>query len=112
MLNARRRRRGAIDFDLPEAEVVLGEDGQIDAIVASERNVAHRLIEEFMLLANETVAAHLVEHGVPSLHRVHEAPDLPEGGGVRGVHHDARLQPGAQRAGAASRCTSSGSSTG
>ena len=75
VLNGRRRRRGAIDFDLPEAEVVLGEDGQIDDIVASERNVAHRLIEEFMLLANETVAAHLVEHGVPSLHRVHEPPD-------------------------------------
>jgi ribonuclease R len=76
ILNGRRRRRGAIDFDLPEAEVVLGEDGQIDDIVASERNVAHRLIEEFMLLANETVATHLVEHGVPSLHRVHESPDL------------------------------------
>jgi len=75
VLNGRRRRRGAIDFDLPEAEVVLGEDGQIDDIVASERNVAHRLIEEFMLLANETVAAHLVAHGVPSLHRVHESPD-------------------------------------
>jgi ribonuclease R len=75
VLNGRRRRRGAIDFDLPEAEVVLGEDGLIDDIVASERNVAHRLIEEFMLLANETVAAHLVSHGVPALHRVHEAPD-------------------------------------
>jgi ribonuclease R len=75
VLNGRRRRRGAIDFDLPEAEVVLGEDGLIDDIVASERNVAHRIIEEFMLLANETVAAHLVNHGVPSLHRVHEAPD-------------------------------------
>jgi len=75
VLNTRRRRRGAIDFDLPEAEVVLGADGLIDAIVASERNIAHRLIEEFMLLANETVAAHLVTHGVPSLHRVHESPD-------------------------------------
>jgi ribonuclease R len=60
VLHDRRRRRGAIDFDLPEAEVVLGEDGMIEDIVASERNVAHRLIEEFMLLANETVAAHLV----------------------------------------------------
>ena len=75
ILNGRRRRRGAIDFDLPEAEVVLGEDGQIDDIVASERNVAHRIIEEFMLLANETVAAHLDGHAVPSLHRVHEPPD-------------------------------------
>src|SRR5688500_16333320 len=76
ILNQRRRRRGSIDFDLPEAEVILSEYGQIEAIVASERNVAHRIIEEFMLLANETVAAHLVEHDVPSLHRVHEAPDV------------------------------------
>jgi len=76
ILNQRRRRRGSIDFDLPEAEVVLSELGQIEDIVALERNVAHRLIEEFMLLANETVAAHLVTHEVPSLHRVHEAPDV------------------------------------
>jgi ribonuclease R len=76
ILNARRRRRGSIDFDLPEADVILGEDGQIENIVAAERNVAHRLIEEFMLLANETVATHLVEHELPALHRVHEAPDL------------------------------------
>ncbi len=75
ILNASRRRRGSIDFDLPEAEVRLSEQGQITAIVASERNVAHRLIEEFMLLANETVAAHLVANDAPSLHRVHEAPD-------------------------------------
>jgi ribonuclease R len=75
ILNARRRRRGSIDFDLPEAEVILSELGQIEDIVALERNVAHRIIEEFMLLANETVAAHLVSHDVPALHRVHEAPD-------------------------------------
>jgi ribonuclease R len=75
ILNARRRRRGSIDFDLPEAEVILSEFGQIEDIVALERNVAHRIIEEFMLLANETVAAHLVSHDVPALHRVHEAPD-------------------------------------
>ena len=75
ILNARRRRRGSIDFDLPETEVILSEYGEIEAIVPAERNIAHRLIEEFMLLANETVAGHLVEHGVPSLHRVHEAPD-------------------------------------
>jgi ribonuclease R len=75
VLHQRRRRRGSIDFDLPEAEVVLTEEGRIKAIIASERNVAHRIIEEFMLLANETVAAHLVDHDVPALHRVHEAPD-------------------------------------
>jgi ribonuclease R len=75
ILNARRRRRGSIDFDLPEAEVILSELGQIEDIVALERNVAHRIIEEFMLLANETVATHLVSHDVAALHRVHEAPD-------------------------------------
>jgi len=75
ILNQRRRRRGSIDFDLPEAEVLLSELGHIEAIVASERNVAHRIIEEFMLLANETVAAHLESQHMPALHRVHEAPD-------------------------------------
>ena len=76
VLNARRRRRGAIDFDLPETEVILSEFGEIEAILPSERNVAHRLIEEFMLLANETVASHLVAQHAPALHRVHEAPDV------------------------------------
>jgi ribonuclease R len=76
ILHARRRRRGSIDFDLPETEVILSEFGEIEAIVPSERNVAHRLIEEFMLLANETVAAHLVAHDTPALHRVHEPPDI------------------------------------
>jgi len=75
ILNARRRRRGSIDFDLPETEVILSEYGEIEAIVPAERNIAHRLIEEFMLLANETVAAHLADRSMPSLHRVHEAPD-------------------------------------
>jgi ribonuclease R len=75
ILNGRRRRRGSVDFDLPEAQVVLDEDGFIENIIASERNVAHRLIEEFMLLANETVAGHLESHGMPSLYRIHEKPD-------------------------------------
>jgi ribonuclease R len=75
ILNGRRRRRGSVDFDLPEPEVVLDTEGFIADIVASERNVAHRLIEEFMLLANETVAAHLEDAGMPSLYRIHEAPD-------------------------------------
>jgi len=75
ILNGRRRRRGSIDFDLKESQIVLDEAGMVEAIIASERNVAHRLIEEFMLLANETVAAHLDEHDVPTLYRVHEDPD-------------------------------------
>jgi ribonuclease R len=75
ILNARRRRRGSIDFDLQESEIVLDEAGLVEAIVASERNVAHRLIEEFMLLANETVATHLDKAGAPALYRIHEDPD-------------------------------------
>jgi ribonuclease R len=75
VLNARRRRRGSIDFDLPESQIVLDDQGQVEAIVASQRNVAHRLIEEFMLLANETVARELQTHFMPTLYRVHEEPD-------------------------------------
>ena len=76
ILNQRRHRRGSIDFDLPEANIVLDEEGQIENILVAERNVAHRIIEEFMLVANETVAAYLEEHDVPTMYRVHEAPDL------------------------------------
>lgn len=75
VLNGRRRRRGSIDFDLPEPKLVFDESGQVEAIHATERNVAHRLIEEFMLVANETVAQHLAESNTPTLFRVHEAPD-------------------------------------
>lgn len=75
ILNARRRRRGSIDFDLKESEIVLDDQGLVEAIVAAERNVAHRLIEEFMLLANETVAAHFERVSMPALYRVHEEPD-------------------------------------
>jgi ribonuclease R len=75
VLHDRRRRLGSIDFDFDEAEIVLDEVGQVEAIVASERNIAHRIIEEFMLLANETVAEFLETSGVPGLYRVHEQPD-------------------------------------
>jgi ribonuclease R len=76
VLNARRRLRGSIDFDLPESEVVLDPAGLVEAIIVAERNVAHRLIEEFMLLANETVAQYLEQRGIPAIYRVHEVPDL------------------------------------
>lgn len=75
ILHERRRRRGSIDFDLPEAEVLLDPSGLVEDIIAAERNVAHRIIEEFMLLANETVARHLELHDAPTLYRVHEPPD-------------------------------------
>jgi ribonuclease R len=75
VLNARRRRRGSIDFDLKEPEIVLDDEGMVEQIIALERNIAHRLIEEFMLVANETVAQHLNDHAVPTLYRIHETPD-------------------------------------
>ena len=75
ILNARRKRRGSIDFDLPQPEVILDAEGLIEDIVAAERNVAHRIIEEFMLLANETVAQHLEDSHAPTLYRIHEEPD-------------------------------------
>jgi len=75
VLIQRRSERGAIDFDLPEAELLFNDEGQIGGIVRSERNIAHRLIEEFMLLANETVATHLEKLDVPALYRTHEEPD-------------------------------------
>ncbi|HEX7420470.1 MAG TPA: ribonuclease R [Thermoanaerobaculia bacterium] len=75
ILRKRRDARGSIDFDLPEADVVLGASGDIEAIRATERNVAHRLIEEFMLAANEVVATQLVMANQPGLYRVHQQPD-------------------------------------
>jgi ribonuclease R len=75
ILNDGRRRRGSIDFDLHEAEVIMDEGGMVEDIIALERNVAHRLIEEFMLLANETVASYLESQNAPTLYRIHEEPD-------------------------------------
>jgi len=76
ILNEARRRRGSIDFDLNEAQVVMDDLGRVEAIIALERNVAHRLIEEFMLLANETVASYLEAQKAPALYRIHEEPDI------------------------------------
>lgn len=69
-----RRQRGSLDFDLPEVQVQLDSQGHPDTIVRAERNLAHRLIEEFMLAANEAVAAWLVQQREPMIFRVHEAP--------------------------------------
>jgi ribonuclease R len=75
ILNRKRGRRGSIDFDLPEPVIEFDEFGLMKSIARSERNVAHRLIEEFMLAANECVAHHLESRNVASLYRVHEKPD-------------------------------------
>ena len=75
ILHKRRLRRGSIDFDLKEPEIVLDDEGLVEEITAAERNIAHRIIEEFMLVANETVAQHLDDAKMPTLYRVHEQPD-------------------------------------
>lgn len=74
VLRAKRVKRGSIDFDLPEPEIILDLQGRMTDIIRAERNRAHQLIEEFMLLANETVAAHLEDRGIPLVFRVHEEP--------------------------------------
>ncbi len=74
-IRAHRRSRGSIDFDLPEPEIILDGKGTPVDIFARERGVSHRMIEDFMLLANETVAKHTKGKDIPILYRVHEEPD-------------------------------------
>ena len=74
-LTAMRARRGAIDFDLPESKIVLGEGGEVAAIERRPRNRAHRIVEELMLAANEAVARHFAHRDLPTVYRVHGLPD-------------------------------------
>jgi ribonuclease R len=75
ILNRKRRRRGSIDFDLPEPVIEFDDKGLMKSITRSERNIAHRLIEEFMLSANECVAGYLESKRIASIYRIHEKPD-------------------------------------
>lgn len=75
LLEQRRRARGSVDFDLPEPKILLDVEGAMTGIRIESRNLAHRMIEEFMLAANEAVAGHLEEHDAPCLYRIHEPPD-------------------------------------
>ncbi|MBI3207622.1 MAG: VacB/RNase II family 3'-5' exoribonuclease [Candidatus Solibacter usitatus] len=75
ILNRKRVRRGSIDFDLPEPLIEFDEFGEMTGVTRAPRNIAHRLIEEFMLVANEAVASHLENLDWPSIYRVHEKPD-------------------------------------
>ncbi len=75
MIRRRRLKHGAIDFDLPEAEIVMGDDGRTEDVRIRERNDATRLIEDFMLLANETVACTFFDMNMPFIYRVHDDPD-------------------------------------
>ena len=75
VLNKKRVRRGSIDFDLPEPLIEFDEFGEMTGVIRAPRNIAHRLIEEFMLAANEAVASHLEAHLAASIYRIHEQPD-------------------------------------
>ncbi|HLY19718.1 MAG TPA: VacB/RNase II family 3'-5' exoribonuclease [Bryobacteraceae bacterium] len=75
VLNRKRVRRGSIDFDLPEPLIEFDEFGEMTGVIRAPRNIAHRLIEEFMLAANEAVASHLETTLESSIYRIHELPD-------------------------------------
>jgi len=75
IIQKRRQQRGAIDFDLPEPILTYDEFGEVTGITKSIRLFSHRIVEEFMILANEVVGRHLEENEIPSLYRVHEEPD-------------------------------------
>ncbi len=75
ILNKKRVRRGSIDFDLPEPLLEFDEFGEMTGVTRAPRNDAHRLIEEFMLAANEAVASHIEEAGLPMIFRIHDRPD-------------------------------------
>ncbi len=75
IVQKRRNQRGAIDFDLPEPLLTYDESGLVSGITKSVRLFSHRIVEEFMILANEVVAGHLEENDIPGIYRVHEEPD-------------------------------------
>ena len=75
ILRNRRHQRGSIDFDFPESKIMLDEEGHPMEIRSYDRNVATKIIEDFMLLANETVAEEYYWREIPFVYRVHETPD-------------------------------------
>lgn len=75
ILNRKRAKRGSIDFDMPETNIEIDPSGHMVGVTRAERNIAHRIIEEFMLAANEAVAGHLEQAEIPSLYRIHEKPE-------------------------------------
>jgi len=75
VLRKRREVRGSIDFDLPEPELIIDIQGQTTGIIPAERTIAHQIIEEFMIAANEAVASHITSLGISFIYRIHEEPD-------------------------------------
>ena len=98
LLLQKRMRRGSLDFDLPEPEIVLDMLGNVENIFKAERNLAHRMVEEFMIAANETVATHLSWLQTPSLYRTHEKPDDSKIASLNAFLHSLGmgLRPGAE----------------
>jgi ribonuclease R len=76
ILRNARFNRGAIDFDFPECKILMAEDGTVEEVLRKDRMLSEMIIEEFMIMANETVASHYHKQGVPFLYRVHETPAL------------------------------------
>lgn len=76
ILREKRRKRGSIDFDFPESKIIIGKDGRPTDILPYERNKATKIIEDFMLIANETVAEDFFWQELPFVYRTHENPDL------------------------------------
>lgn len=75
LITATREKRGSIDFDLPEPEVILNIEGGVSQILRAQRLYSHRIIEEFMIAANEAVARFFVSRDLPALFRIHEPPE-------------------------------------
>jgi len=75
ILRKQRFKSGSVDFQVPEPEVHISDEGKVEKIIKAQHNEAHELIEEFMLAANQAAARYLFERKIPSIHRIHESPD-------------------------------------
>jgi len=92
LLRGRSIKRGSLDFDLPEPEVLLDIQGRPEAIIKAERNLSHMIIEEFMIAANEAVGSHMEDLGIPAIYRTHEKPDPAKLEGLKKVFSAFGLQ--------------------
>ena len=97
LIYANRKARGNLDFDLPEAEIVLDLQGLPENIVRAERNIAHRIIEEFMIAANEAVARELTAKDFPTLYRVHAGPGRRRARSPGAISFEPGLPPAAEK---------------
>jgi len=87
LLIKKRKKRGSLDFDLPEPEVILDIEGGIRNIIRSERLFSHQIIEEFMIAANEAVARFLEQNKIPAIYRIHEQPDKEKRKNIEKLFH-------------------------